>query len=275
MSKFKSLITGAALVGAVAFASTAMADGMPRRGSIKDAPYVAPFSWTGFYVGVNGGYAWGDSKHSSSFSCTVVGNCPFVAASEPVIANAASGTLDANGWTGGVQAGYNIQAGSLVYGVEVDFNYLDVNGSRAAAGTTPAGSNFVTGSSVSADWLMTARARLGWTMSSTVLAYVTGGLAVADLEVSNNFRDFTLVPATQGASSSSDTKLGWTVGGGLEVALNRNWTLKGEYLYVDFGRITTAASVNNVPFAGNSPDILSTSGDLSLHTARVGLNYKF
>lgn len=272
--KLSTVVKGLTVAGALAFASSAMADGFGR-GSIKDAPRAAPFSWTGFYVGLNAGGAWSETSIGTGFSCT--GVCPFTAASNNFIGAANSGSVSAKGFIGGIQAGYNLQSGNLVWGAEVDFNLLNASLSRSVTGITPGGSPFASSTGLESDWLMTARARLGITLSPTLLAYVTGGLAVADMAVTNSFTTtfgggFNEI---RGGSSNSSTKLGWTVGGGLELALNRNWSIKGEYLYVDLGSTSTSATVNQVPVAGFANSTMSTSADLTLHIARAGINYRF
>lgn len=271
--KLASKIMGLVLAGATAVATTAaVADGMPP--SRFRGPVVMPFSWTGFYVGVNAGYAWSDADASSSFSCPV-GVCRYTNATNLAAFGAAgSGDLAAEGFTGGVQAGYNWQSGSAVLGVELDYNAFNVNGSRSAGGAIPAVlvGTFGTTAAVDTDWLFTARARLGWTVSPNLLLYVTGGLAVTDARVSNSFAD-SVAPIAAGASGRSDTLTGWTLGGGLEWAFDRNWSFKTEYLYVDFGSVSTTSSV--VTTAGTAANAFATSVDVNAHIARVGINYKF
>ena len=83
------------------------------------------------------------------------------------------------------------------------------------------------------------RARLGVTPAPTVLAYVTGGLAYGEIETSGILSTTTilLVPVST-AFSQSNTKAGWTVGGGIEGRLSANWTGKIEYLYMDLGTVS-------------------------------------
>jgi outer membrane immunogenic protein len=107
-----------------------------------------------------------------------------------------------------------------------------------------------------------------------VLLYATGGLAVTDFRVSNSYTT-TNNPANTafGASSRSDTRVGWTAGGGAEWALTGNWRVKAEYLYVDFGSNSTSANVNDGTFAVNN--VFLTSANLRAHIARGGINYRF
>lgn len=277
----KSTLMGIAFGGALTLATGAMADGGPSR-SLKDT-YVAPFSWTGFYAGVNAGYGWGNSDLRSASSCNLPAGTGYLCDAGTGAAglqraidasNTGSGSLEPRGFTGGIQAGANWQAGTIVYGAELDFNAFNLNASRSATAPYTTGAPFrhTVSSTVDTDWLFTARARLGLALSNTLL-YVTGGLAMTDLQLSTSFRD------NQGAGSVMDTsnsrlRTGWTVGGGAEFALNRNWTLKAEYLYVDFGAVTTAGTIRNASFPGfTSP--YSSSADLTAHIARAGINYKF
>ena len=147
--------------------------------------------------------------------------------------------------------------------------------STTAAVTVPVGT-FTSTETTSTNWLFTFRGRLGWTVTPTALLYATGGLAVADVHVSNFYVDqFAAVSNTvTGASSNNVTKLGWTVGGGIEYALNRNWTAKVEYLYVDFGSVDTTLSTTVTP-PKTTPNQMATSADLHANIARAGINYRF
>lgn len=256
----------------VALTATAMADG-PARGSLKDAPMVAPFSWTGFYVGVNAGYAWSDSdsNHSGVNNAYVVSAPNFNAA----VADKAS--LSDGGFTGGVQAGYNVQASNIVYGLEADFNWLQAKASRSSVYNVALPANpFTTTDSYEANWLFTLRPRVG-VVSGNALFYVTGGLAVTQIKQSHTFID-SIAPQFAESDSSSDTKAGWTIGGGVELALGGNWSMKGEYLYADFGKATSGGTLLNTVTglsASAPPTTFSHSTDLTLQTVRLGLNYKF
>jgi outer membrane immunogenic protein len=258
----------AALIGAPALAADIARKAPP--------PPPAPiFSWTGFYIGGNAGYDWKDVGVNSNFSCPAGAGC---AATNPTnlanITAASSGSVSAHGFTGGVQAGYNWQVNSTVFGIETDFDAFKLKGSRSAAvPSVTTTSIFHPSTSIDTDWLYSLRGRLGWAAVPTVLLYATGGLAVTDAKISNSYST-TNNPAdtAAGASSSSKTLAGWTVGGGVEWAFAQNWTVKGEYLYVDFGSISTSANVNST-FANSN--LFSSSADFKANIVRVGLNYKF
>lgn len=156
-----------------------------------------------------------------------------------VVATGASTSFDADGFLLGLTAGYNYQIDQLVLGVEGDIGVSWLDGSTAALG----------GVSAEQDWLGTIRARIGYAVDQ-ILVYGTGGVAFAGVDV------------TGGGVTDDDTHVGWTIGAGVEVMLTEAWSLKGEYLYVDFDQETYA-----VPAA--------TNATLDQHAIRFGVNYRF
>ena len=264
--------------GAALFSPLAIAADLP----VKSPGFggaAMTYNWTGLYVGANVGYAWGHSDTSSTISCPT-GGCPVV---NPIniqnIGIMSTGPISARGFTGGVQGGYNWQSGSAVFGVETDFNAFDLKGSRSGtAASVTSLSVFSSTTSVNTDWLFTFRGRLGWSVAPTVLLYATGGLAVTEVHLANSYFNtppgpaFPTIGPSSGASSQAQTRLGWALGAGIEWAVGGNWSLKTEYLYADFGSVTTTA---NVTSGVGNPDIFSTSASLKAHIARFGANYRF
>lgn len=238
------------------------------------------YNWTGFYAGINAGMGWGGLDRSSTLTCPpvdficsgTIGN----AADGAAVVSAASASSSKSGFIGGVQAGYNIQSAGIVLGLEGDAQWLRLKSSRTVVSPYSPGSiigphSFTANTEAGTDWLMTLRGRLGFTVTPTMMLYVTGGLALSDIEVSNSFVD---VPfGASGSSQSSKTKLGWVFGAGLEAALNRNWSVKAEYLHIDMGSISTSAVINNA--FGYTANTLTTKADLSANVVRAGLNYRF
>jgi outer membrane immunogenic protein len=172
------------------------------------------------------------------------------------------------------RSGHNWQGGGIVLGIEVDFNALNAKGgvSRMAAVpivVTP--DTYSTSASLDTSWLATFRGRVGWTASPSLLVYATGGLAVTDARVRNAFTD-TLAPITAGSSSHDTLTAGYVVGGGVEWALDRKWSVKAEYLFVNFDGVSTSATLTSSGFNANS---LNTKVDLDTQIGRVGINYKF
>jgi outer membrane immunogenic protein len=179
---------------------------------------------------------------------------------------------------GGAQAGYNWQINSTVVGLETDFDSFKARASRAATGTyVSMPSQFTITNSVNANWLFTARGRLGWAFNTALLGYVTGGLAATHYSAANSLSDTNvgLGPGV-GNWSAAATKLGWTAGAGAEYALNKSWSVRAEYLYVHFNSITASGIVANTGFIpGGYANAISTSTDLSAQIARAGINYRF
>lgn len=267
-------------VAVIGFASIASAADLPVKAPVSAPAAPDPNNWTGFYVGLNAGGVWGRSRNDTSLDCSFINGYICNASSGPT-ANAAavnasgSGAITDSGFTGGIQAGYNWQINYLVYGLETDFGAFKLNGSRQASGIYGAGSPlgiagnlYTVGSSFDADWLFTFRGRLGFALPSNLLAYVTGGLALTRIGITNSFRDSGVLAET---ASGSGQKTGWTVGGGLEWAISKHWTVKGEYLYLNFGQVTASGLIQRGAYAQG----ISTSADLTAQVARLGVNYKF
>ncbi len=198
----------------------------------------------------------------------------------PISANG-SASLDPTGFVGGAQIGYNWQfAPTWVLGVEADFQAFNLSGSvdrtilEATSELTPQ----VTHTKVSADWLFTLRGRLGYAFDR-LFVYGTGGLAVAkvNFQQTNAFPGrFPGDPALFQADSfsASDTKTGWTAGGGVEYAFLNNWSVKAEYLHVDLGSISGISTTPGLvaPFL---PIQYSHTTDFKADIVRAGINYRF
>jgi outer membrane immunogenic protein len=292
---------GTALL-ALAAGSPSLAADMPLKA--PPAPVVDPWLWTGFYVGANGGYSWGRVNVVGDATLqTTVFEHVFRTASGPNLpalpgfpdittvtttSLLATGKADVDGWLGGVQAGYNWQAGRLVLGVEADIQATGQDGGVivCVALGCPAGSVFAT-ANYSLDWFGTLRGRVGYALDR-FLIYGTGGLAVGKIST-----DYVLGfnGGPQVLFSDDVTRTGWVVGGGVEAFVTRNWTVKGEYLYMDLGDISVfggGATTSNtifipdVPVQGFSTQVTTTntlSGFLHSsfidHILRLGVNYKF
>ncbi len=242
-------------------------------------PPTGGHDWSGFYLGGNLG---GALKHQST-SLSIENNNPnnyFNPGAIPGVENSGSFDLDDHGITLGAQAGYNRQTGRLVYGVEFDFNWLDLSarhGGTFRYRTDNSPYNFRI--SESTDWLLTARPRLGWTIDRLLL-YVTAGIAASHSEFKQTFSEPPFTPNPESVSVSRTT-VGWTVGTGVEFALGRNWSTKAEYLYARFGGTDVVGRLGGAD--GQSPALGSVDGakftnslsPLGLHLFRVGVNYRF
>jgi outer membrane immunogenic protein len=184
---------------------------------------VAAYNWSGFYVGGHIGGAWGSEEATD-------------------IATGIRASTDPDGFIGGVQAGYNWQADRWVFGIEGDWSWSGADGSNTLVGV-PFTSND--------SWYATLTGRVGYAWDNW-LWYVKGGAAWADKEYSY-----------AGFGTISDTRVGWTVGTGVEWALGPQWSAKLEYNYLDFGKDT----YNFAPFP--------IDVDTQVHLVKAGINYRF
>jgi outer membrane immunogenic protein len=253
--------------------------------------------WAGLYAGANAGATWSGSDVRAAATCgsTPVPQLPigYFCDSQNVTqgpnASAAgaggSGSASSSGFTGGIQAGYNWQSGNFVLGGEVDFGAFSLAQSRAGSGALPVtgfniapGTSYTLRSKADSDWLLTLRGRMGL-VSGPALVYITAGLAMSQIETTHSYADNNTTPAAPGSGfgSASAMRTGWIAGGGVEWALNSNWTLKGEYLYADFGsaKVNWLISAPSIGGGLTNSNAMSTSTDLSAHLARAGVNYKF
>jgi outer membrane immunogenic protein len=272
----KILLAGAALLTFVSGSAMAADLSRPAPAPVYTKAPMPVYTWTGAYIGLNAGYGWGDSEVSTTTVFFAPGIGYFVASSIPAIAAAGAQTINPNGFTGGGQIGYNWQAGgSMVLGLEADFDYFGLKGSSTSGAVYPccAPTGFTINQNVKTDWLATFRARIGYLVTPNALFYVTGGGAVTDLKGTFGFTDNNSAAAE--SASFSSTKLGWTVGGGVEWMLWSGWSAKAEYLFVSFPGVTVTS--NNLALGGVAPVPVSPfthSADLDVSIARFGLNYK-
>jgi outer membrane immunogenic protein len=268
----------AAAAVAVAGAVTAQAADLPTR---KEAPAPVfvppPFTWTGFYVGVNAGGVWGSGGNASTTA--FFNGFPVVSTNWPNT-NFGGGQT---GFIGGGQAGYNWQTGAFVLGVETDFDGTSLSRSRSVVGPTfiePIfGLNdfFTADGKLSLDWFGSTRARVGFvaTPDNRLMFYGTGGFAYGG--ASSHLNVFDAVDGwffSSGGGSSSRT--GWTLGGGVEYAFTNNIIFGAEYLYYNLGSRSFAFVPNAAASAELGAAVFSqTKINFDGSILRARLSYKF
>jgi outer membrane immunogenic protein len=250
-----------------AFAGAASAADLAARPYVK-APVapIAVYNWTGFYIGGNAGYGWGNEDVSLAPTNNAASIAFFGASFPAFIPNTVS--PEPEGWLAGGQIGYNWQAGRFVFGLEADLQGADISGTVNTAAAAPVGL-IQSSTRQRLEWFGTVRGRAGFTLVDTLLLYGTGGFAYGSV----NHRFFTTNNA--GAFATTDVtnqRTGWTAGAGFEWGFAPNWSVKGEYLYIDLGSQTFATVPGGTTPVGASID--STFRD-KFHTARVGINYRF
>src|ERR1700704_1507141 len=201
------------------------------------APPAPVATWTGSYIGVSGGGAWGNA----------------------VVHNNATGLdqaprFDLSGGLIGVTSGFNVQNGNVVVGYEGDTSASNKKGS---AFEFPPNGAF--GNQVKENWLSTFRGRVGYAQGNWLI-YATAGGALANVENS--------IVGPPGTVSEKHAHWGWTAGGGVEGKLNPDWSAKVEYLYV---------GLQDKSYFNPAPSVLIPSNQglrLDDHIVRVGVNYK-
>jgi outer membrane immunogenic protein len=264
------LITTATAVG---LSGSVFAADLPRKApAFVPAPMLT--NWTGVYVGLNAGYSWGHSSIDYTQGPGLLFGVPPFATG-----GALSTSLDPGSFIGGGQLGFNYQAGIWVLGAEADIawrNRTDTATFTLNPVVVGIGGGDILTLSDEQKWVGTVRGRLGVSPStmSNWLFYVTGGLAYGGFEHSVT-QNCNVGCGPIRVISNSEIRTGWTVGGGVEMALNRNWSVGAEYLYMDFGTDTLTAPQAGVLFGTSVfPNTTVAFHDKS-QVARLKLNYKF
>jgi outer membrane immunogenic protein len=213
-----------ACVSMIAVTQFASAADMPAKAPMAVA--APQYNWTGFYIGIEGGGAWGSSRHDFT--------------------TGTHSSFDVSGGLVGGTVGYNWQINQFLVGVEGDLSWASSKGSTVGTPTPCTGGPCTS----ELTWLGTVRGRLGY-VAGMWMPYFTGGFAFGGLDTCEN------------VTCATNTRTGWTVGGGVEAKFTPNWSAKIEYLYADFGN------------EGAYFFILPHTATLTENFVRAGLNYRF
>lgn len=263
------------LGGALAFAGP---EALPSGKEMKEvAPAPAPtcgYTWTGFYIGLNVGYGWGNAD--TRFD-------PLPDPATFFLLEPQTHDADPDGVIGGGQIGFNWQWNKwFVVGAEADFQGSGMDGSKTVSplfdingGMPPdqIGSSLFTRERT--DWFGTVRGRIGFSPWCRLLIYGTGGLAYGNVHyAADTFYSFSDDVVLTHPVSFDRTSVGWTAGGGLEYALTHHWSVKVEYLYYDLGH----HSATGLEFANGAPAppfAVHYNWETTANIVRGGLNFKF
>ncbi len=261
-----------ASVGVMALTGSAFAADLPVKAPPPILPPVPVFSWTGVYVGGQVGYGWGQNRVGFG----------------DAFGDAAAFSYTADGVIGGAHVGYNLQLDKFVIGLEGDVDGASLSKSYTTG--LPFGLGLVGGGVLAAplagdfsvnvkhDIEGSIRGRFGFALGSfgwdRALIYATGGVAFGGF-TGNVSSSFPITPFGPfgGTTSASTTRVGWTVGGGLEYAVTNNWSIRAEYRYTDFGPSTLFASSFDTPFLGAAGAFVNRH--FSENRVQVGFSYKF
>jgi outer membrane immunogenic protein len=223
--------------------------GAARAADLPPAPQLPPLEaqpvWTGFYAGLNVGGAFGSSRNA--FNIAGFGLPSF--------------NTPLQGVVGGGEAGYNWQTGPWVLGLEANFEGSGLSGSRTAPCPPPLCGALAPSYAQKLPWLGTLRPRIGYALGNW-LFYATGGGALGQVDTNAT----AAVGSFVATDNRSQTRGGWTIGGGVEVGFAPSWSAKIEYLYVDLGSRTTTYLLD--------PPI-SNASRFTANVITAGVNYHF
>ncbi|WP_026606000.1 outer membrane protein [Methylocapsa acidiphila] len=240
------------LAGLLLTAGTAaLAADLPSRVA---APLPPPpvFSWTGGYVTLQVGGGVGHSGFDVYNGLTYPDAIPY----------SANYGFNQSGPFGGLNFGYNIQAGMFVVGLQAEYNFAGISGNAIAYPLNTTTSAIRQFGSVDA--------RVGVALDR-VLLYAIGGFAYADARNSISYPISSAVAFASDRSYGSNL-YGWDVGAGVEYAFADNWTARAEYRYYNWGTKSYYDSLNYGAYTGYFPGHTVSE---NLHTGRIGLTYKF
>lgn len=231
------------------------------------------FSWTGFYLGGNIGYGWGNADVDFE---------PLPDAATFVFLNPTTLGPDPSGVIGGGQIGFNWQWNKwLVLGIETDFQGTDMEDSERAEtfdgfSAVPTNPDRFLEAHERIQWLGTVRGRIGFSPMCRLLIYGTGGLAYGNVDYSaqTNFGT-TFFHGASYPVNFTETSTGWTAGGGVEYAINPHWTVRAEYLHYDLGSPSKTGSEFIAGVPQNLGFAVKYNFDTDGNIVRGGLNYKF
>lgn len=221
--------------------------------------------WSGAYLGFN----LGGSQLKADTTRTITDGTYFAPADADAVEASSAMDIDGTNFTAGFVAGYNWGLGWGVIGVETDFAFNSVELSDAALAAYPSDPtlNYIVDTQVDQDWTASLRGRLGFEAAGSLL-YATGGVAVADVSFLQTFQDTNAVPFQ--FTEKSETRAGWTAGGGIEVPVFSSTTLKLEYLYTDLGSM----KLPQTALTGSGDASTAGKAEITNDVLRAGMNWK-
>jgi outer membrane immunogenic protein len=268
--KANTLGFAAALVVGLGFAPAAFAADL----EVKAPPLVAPPSWTGIYIGVNGGYGWSNGTITES---------PFQSFPGPAVVPQAFLGQNVDGAVFGAHAGYNWQWAALVLGAEGDFDAASMANSSQVVLPDPIGGGGGTANDLfmahqNVTYLASIRGRLGYALGPN-LAYVTGGGAWESLRTNVGLATDTAAGTFSEAGTASlnnTVRSGWVVGTGYEWMITPNWLIRAEYLHYAFSGGNSLAVTVPCGFGGPGAtcggNVSSSTNNIDV--VRLGVSFK-
>jgi outer membrane immunogenic protein len=229
-------------------------------------------SWAGAYGGLHVGYGMASDDNINTTG-QAAGNVANVASG----ARPASVSVDADGFTGGVALGYNMQSGNMVYGLETDIDLTDIEDSSRVGTVNPAVTPIPSLTNTfkqDLEYLGTVRLRLGTAVNNgNTLVYATGGWAYGGIKNRVSMTGAAPANVVQFTGSNDEVEYGWVLGAGMEHALDAKLRFTASYMYYDLGSNTVNVAV--VPGSGGGGTGYNSKFDTSGHLLRAGIGYQF
>jgi len=259
-----------ALVASTTFAPLAIAADMTAPYSKAPALVAPEPTWTGWYVGVNGGYMGSNVNAGVNLTGTDTGIGGLGSAlKQGAIPGNFNGEYD--GYLLGGTVGYNWQVNPfVVVGLEAFFDGGKATGGFDTAIAPPTFAPTQTVGRREIDNLGTLRGRFGLTIVGPLFFYATGGLAVAEHKLGIGASG-PYAPPLNAFNLTSSTAVGWTVGGGMEYMWGPHWSFKAEWLWVDLGSISSTIPYT---YGANASSLTASTRD-HMDVLLVGVNYRF
>ncbi len=312
-------------------AASAFAADLPTKKAPPAPIVVVPFTWTGCYVGAEGGFGWGKEKDNFDYPLYYLSEPPVSVSSAGALTNSVTtfssssgdpligtsiggGGFNASGGKIGGRAGCNYQVNQFVFGGVVDFEWSGIRGTKTTTWNNNVTTYGVEGVSTTSsqpgythlslqnDWQGSIRGNVGWAFDR-LLIYATGGAAFAEIKSSWSVSDpcagaylgsdpysCNFYQSSNGSSgpfntgwwggSQSKTVWGWTVGGGVEYAIDNHWSILGEVRYVSFEHVNVALPLSFYQTrvgvgSGGEFGVFGYNASFNEILAQVGVDYRF
>jgi outer membrane immunogenic protein len=229
--------------------------------------------WDGVYYGLNGGTANGSGAVKTT--TPYVPTAYFAQTSTTSIASTSAQTINTSGFAGGGTLGINSQRGGFVMGLEADYGSMNLAGSATSGAVYPCcgPSSYTIVQKYSTNSLLTVRPRFGLAMGKAML-YGTVGMGMTTINYSSTFSDTYSTPPAAESGAINKSVLGLSYGGGVEARLDAHWSVKGEYIYNQFGT-QTVTSTNLAALGTTYPtQVFTHSINLNTNVLRFGINYR-
>lgn len=250
---------------------------------IPNSVFAAPSIWQGPYIGVYLGGGIGNNHASTNVGMLTDASYFTTSADINAVNDSGTSTNTPSSVIGGIQVGHDWAWQQMVYGVIFDYGAMPLSASKKANNLSyPDNPNaYSMYTSIDTNWLLTFRGRLGYQalLHWPSLVYVTGGMALTQLKVKNNFSDNSSL-AGGGSGSVSNNQIGWTAGFGVELAALNHMSINFEYLFVDVPSVKVSSFISNTQGGFGVPEQsltspFTTKGQFYANLLKVEINYRF